>query len=126
MQSFTVNKKDKKVTFQDQNKNMVYLLRFVFGLNLINAIIFFLLFNYQDDILKWFWLVFAVMNVAFLYFSLTKLSVKTALDFSEIQHVERNKILGILFKLKDGKFRKIFIQRNSSEAEKLLKMFAKN
>ena len=126
MQSLTINRKAQKITFNDQNKNMVYLLRFVFGLNLVNAIIFFLLFNNQDDILKWLWLLFALMNIVCLYFALTKLTVVSELKFEEIQNVQRHSILGILFKLKNGKLRKVFIQRNSEQAEKLIQMFPKS
>lgn len=123
MQSLQIDKKRKKIIFQDQNKSMVYLLRFVFILNLTNAVIFFLLFNYQEDMLKWLWLIFALLNIILLYLSLTKLSVKSELDFEEIDFVQKHQILGILFKLKDGKRRKVFIQRNSQDAEKLIKMF---
>ncbi|MDO5656137.1 MAG: hypothetical protein Q4G27_08365 [Flavobacteriaceae bacterium] len=73
--------------------------------------------------LKWLWLIFALLNIILLYLSLTKLSVKSELDFEEIDFVQKHQILGILFKLKDGKRRKVFIQRNSQDAEKLIKMF---
>lgn len=124
MQSMTIDKKAGKIIFQDQNRNLVFLLRFIVGLNLINAVIFFLLFNNEDDILKYFWLAFALLNVVFLYLLLTRLSAKQTLDFKEVKGIQRNSLLGILFKLKDGKFRKAYVHRNSEDAEKLIKMFS--
>lgn len=126
MESLTIDRKKKKVVFSDQNKSMVYLLRFVFGLNLMNALIFFLLFNNQDDVLKWLWLAFALLNLVFLYMALTKLSVRKEISFDEIVEVQKNKVLGILFKLNDGKFRKVFIPRNSEQADRLIQLFKKS
>ena len=123
MESLTIHKKEQKITFQDQNRNIVYLLRFVFGLNLLNSVIFFLLFKSQEDALKWIWLVFAGINILGLWFALTKISIAKTLEFNEIQAVQKHSVLGTLFKLKNGKFRKVFIPKDSQEAEKLMKLF---
>ena len=123
MESLTIHKKEQKITFQDQNRNIVYLLRFVFGLNLLNSVIFFLLFKSQEDALKWIWLVFAGINILGLWFALTKISIAKTLEFNEIQAVQKHSVLGTLNKLKNGKFRKIFIPKDSQEAEKLMKLF---
>lgn len=123
MESLTIHKKAQKIIFNDYNKKMVFLLRFVFGLNLMNAIIFFWLFNSQEDTFKWIWLVFAVINVVALLFSLTKLSVDNELKFSEIDSVQNHSIMGVIFKLKNRKLRKVFIKKDSVEAKKLEKMF---
>lgn len=126
MQNLVIDNKKKEIRFQDQNKNMVNLIRFVFGLNVLNSAVFFLLFNYQDDILKWVWLVFALLNVYLLYFSFTKLSKQTTLKFSEVDAVEIKSVFGLVFKLKNGKYRKVFIPRNSPVIEKLRKTFGEN
>lgn len=123
MESLTIHKKEQKITFQDQNRNIVYLIRFVFGLNLLNSVIFFLLFNSQEDALKWIWLVFAGINILGLWFALTKISIAKTLEFNKIQAVQKHSVLGTLFKLKNGKFRKVFIPKDSQEAEKLMKLF---
>ncbi|MDG4949541.1 hypothetical protein NLM59_01265 [Weeksellaceae bacterium KMM 9724] len=123
MQNLVIDNKKKEIRFQDQNKNLVNLIRFVFGLNVLNAAVFFLLFNYQDDILKWVWLVFALLNVFLLYFSFTKLSKQTTLSFSEIDSVEIKSVVGLVFKLKNGKYRKVFINRDAPIVEKLMKSF---
>lgn len=125
MQSFTINKSEKTVTFKDQNKTIVKLVRFVFGLNVLNAIIFFLIFNNQNDAFKWIWLVFALFNVAVLYLTITKLSVSDKLKLSEIEKIEAKPILGLMFKLANGKYRKAFVPKGSKDAEKLMKIFNK-
>ena len=125
MESLVVDNKKKEILFQDQNKKIVYLLRFVFGLNIVNAVIFFSIFNNQDDFFKWIWLVFALINLAFLYLCFVKLSIQDKLIFSEIDSIEIKSVFGLVFKLNNGKFRKIYINRDSQEAEKLIKSFLK-
>ena len=125
MQNLVIDNKKKEIRFQDQNKNMVNLIRFVFGLNVLNSAVFFLLFNYQEDVLKWVWLVFALLNVYLLYFSFTKLSKQTTLKFSEVDAVEIKSVFGFVFKLKNGKYRKVFIPRDAPIVDKLMKSFGK-
>lgn len=122
-QSISIKPKEKEIIFHDQNKNMVFLLRFVFGLNLMNAVMFFLIFNNQNDAFKWIWMVFAIINLSGLYLMLTKVSTKNKLLFSEIQKIQQHGVLGILLKLKDGKLRKVFVKKDSPDAKKLQKVF---
>lgn len=124
MQNIVIDNKKKEIRFQDQNKNIVNLLRFIFGLNILNSGIFFLLFNNQDDVLKWIWLVFALMNIYFLYFSLTRLSKETTVAFRDIESVEIKGVFGVVLKLKDAKYRKVFIPRDASIVKSLQDRFS--
>ena len=108
MQSLTIDKNSKKISFKDQNKMLIYLVRFFIVLNILNSIIFFLVFNNQDDALRWIWLVFAFLNVYLFYYFMTKFSIKDELNFNEIELVTQKAFLGIGFQLKNGKFRKVF------------------
>lgn len=123
MQTIQVDYKKKRIEIKDQNKKLIYFLRFIFGLNILNAIIFYLIFNNQNDSLKWIWLVFAILNVLIMYILLTKASLKNSFDFKEVQTVTPISFLGLFLKLKEGKYRKIFMPRNSEDAQKLMKSF---
>lgn len=125
MNKLELDNKKKEIRFQDQQRKIVYLLRFIFGLNVLNSAIFFLLFNNQDDILKWLWLVFAVVNVVLLLFSFTKLSLQNQIKFSEIDYAEVNSIFGLILKLKNGKYRKVFLPQDAPMTEHLTKFFKK-
>ena len=123
MQSLTIDKNSKKISFKDQNKMLIYLVRFFIVLNILNSIIFFLVFNNQDDALRWIWLVFAFLNVYLFYYLMTKFSIKDELNFNEIELVTQKAFLGIGFQLKNGKFRKVFMQNDASDVERLKKIF---
>lgn len=125
MNKLELDNKKKEIRFQDQQRKIVYLLRFIFGLNVLNSAIFFLLFNNQDDILKWLWLVFAVVNVVLLLFSFTKLSLQNQIKFSEIDYAEVKSIFGLILKLKNGKYRKVFLPQDAPMTEHLTKFFKK-
>lgn len=125
MNKLEVDNKKKEIRFQDQNKRIIYLMRFIFGINILNSALFFLIFNNQDDILKWLWLVFAVVNVVLLLFCFTKLSLQTKIKFTEIDYAEVKSIFGLVLKLKNGKFRKVFIAQDAPMSHQLTKFFKK-
>ncbi|MGI9526900.1 MAG: hypothetical protein ACR2MS_07315 [Weeksellaceae bacterium] len=125
MQFIKVDYKKQKIEIQDQNKKLILVLRFMMGLNIVNAIIFYLLFNYQNDVLKWLWLVFAVLSVVGLYFLLIKPSLQNTFDFNEIKVIKPISFLGLFLILKNGKWRKIFVPANSDDAQKLMKVINK-
>ena len=125
MNKLEVDNRKNEIRFQDQNRKLIYLVRFIFSLNILNSAVFFLIFNNQDDLIKWIWLAFAVINVILLLFCFVKLSLQTNIKFSEIDYAEVKPLFGLYLKLKNGKYRKVYIPRNAPEIEKLTKSFGK-
>lgn len=113
----TLKVQQNRFVFNDNNKLFLRLILLILSLNLINAFLFFLLFN-QEDFYKWIWLTFAVINISLFWLFLTKLSWKDQIVREDITGIEKHSFWGYYFKLKNGHIRKIY--ENLSEREVLM------
>lgn len=123
MQSINIDYKKEKIEIKDQNKKLIWFIRFILIMNILNSILFYIIFNNQQDIIQWIWFVFAILNVIVMYLSLTKLSFQDKFDFTEIKSIKKLSFLGLFIQLHNGKYRKIFISEDSNESKKLINQF---
>ncbi|MXV37148.1 hypothetical protein GO491_00440 [Flavobacteriaceae bacterium Ap0902] len=126
MQAIHIDNKKHRIEIKDQLSKIILFLRFIFILNILNTVVYYLVFYTRQDLLHWLWFAFALLNVYFIYFTFTKVSKQHIIGFDEIESVDQYTLIGLVLKLKNGMYRKIFIPSESEVAQKLVRKFNKS